>query len=147
MCEASWVFPTPKLGRYLIRTGFDFFFFWVLFGLNFNFCYWANIFFIAFKNINNIVKGGKVQFYWNKLLKIIYYIYTKKKFWKSGGGHCPPRSTNSSVSALQCQVSHAWGHPCSVFTVMTALLMQVVSLSLSLSLSHECFVFRTHRNL
>ena len=61
------MFPTPKLGRYLIRTSFDFFFFffffWVLSGLNFNFCYWANIFFIAFKNINNIIKGGKVQFY------------------------------------------------------------------------------------
>ena len=27
MCEVSWVFPTPRLGRYLIRTGFDFFFF------------------------------------------------------------------------------------------------------------------------
>ena len=83
MCEVSWVFPTPRLGRCLIRTDFDFFFFFffvacvcfgVLFGLNF--CYWANIFFIEFKNINNIVKGGKVQFYWNKLLKIIYYIYT-----------------------------------------------------------------------
>ena len=22
MCEVSWVFPTPRLGRYLIRTGF-----------------------------------------------------------------------------------------------------------------------------
>ena len=68
------MFPTPRLGRYPIRTSFEFFFFffWVLFGLNF--CYWANFFFIAFKNINNIVKGDKVKFYWNKLLKIIYYI-------------------------------------------------------------------------
>ena len=82
MCEVSWVFPTPRLGRYLIRTGFDFFLslslscvcFGVLFGINFG-C-WTNIFFIAFKNINNIVKEGKVQFYWNKLLKTIYYKYT-----------------------------------------------------------------------
>ena len=61
------MFPTPRLGRYLIRTGFEFFFFFfacvcfgVLFGLNF--CCW-DIFFISFKNINNIFKGGKVQFY------------------------------------------------------------------------------------
>ena len=27
MCELSWVFPTPRLGRYLIRTGFEIFFF------------------------------------------------------------------------------------------------------------------------
>ena len=69
MCEVSLVFPTPRLGRYLIRTGFDFFLslslscvcFGVLFGINFG-C-WTNIFFIAFKNINNIFKEGKVQFY------------------------------------------------------------------------------------
>ena len=66
------MFPTLRLGRYLIRTGFDiniyiyiYIFvacvcFGVLFGLNF--CCWANIFFIAFKNINNIVKGGKCNF-------------------------------------------------------------------------------------
>ena len=98
MCEVSWVFPTPRLGRYLIRTCLDF--------LIFIFCLclfwgvvWAHIFvvgliffFIAFKNTNNIVKGGKMQFYWNKLLKIIYYIYTKffiLKIW-GRGGHCPP---------------------------------------------------------
>ena len=49
-----------RLGRYLIRIGSEFFFscvcFGVLFGLNL--CCWANIFLIAFKNINNIVKGG-----------------------------------------------------------------------------------------
>ena len=58
------MFPTPRLGRYLIKTGSDFFFFFiylcVLFGLNFY--WWANIFFITFKNINNIVKGGKCNF-------------------------------------------------------------------------------------
>ena len=41
-----------------------------------------------------------MQFYWNKLLKIIYYIYTKFFFWKFRGGHCPPRSKNSSVPGL-----------------------------------------------
>ena len=57
------MFPTPRLGRYLIRTGSDFIFYFlflVLFGLNFY--WWANIFFIAFKNINNIVKGEKYNF-------------------------------------------------------------------------------------
>ena len=62
------MFPTRRLRRYLIKTGSDFFFFFVcvcvcvcvLFGLNFY--WWANIFFIAFKNINNIVKGGKCNF-------------------------------------------------------------------------------------
>ena len=105
MCEVSWVFPTPRLGRYLIRTCLDF--------LIFIFCLclfwgvvWAHIFvvgliffFIAFKNTNNIVKGGKMQFYWNKLLKIIYYIYTISFFENRGGvGALPPRSKNSFVS-------------------------------------------------
>ena len=65
------MFPTPRLGRYLIRTGFDFLIFDFDFLLVFvlgcclssYFCCWANFFFIAFKNINNIVKGGKMQFY------------------------------------------------------------------------------------
>ena len=49
MCEVSRVFPTPRLGRYLIRTSFDyyyyFFFFRVCFGVLFglNFCCWTNI--------------------------------------------------------------------------------------------------------
>ena len=50
------MFPTPRLHRYLIKTSSDFFFFF--FGLNFY--WWANIFFIAFKIINNSVKGASV---------------------------------------------------------------------------------------
>ena len=49
-------------------------------------------FFIAFRKINNIVERGKVQIYWNKLLKLIHiyiYIYTLKKIEKLWGGHCP----------------------------------------------------------
>ena len=97
MCKVSWMFPTPRLGRYLIRTDFDFLFYFLGCCLGLIFVVGLT-FFIAFKNINDIIKGGKVQFYWNKLLKIIYYIYTKNFFCKSGGGHCLPRSKNSSVT-------------------------------------------------
>ena len=68
------MFPTPRLGRYLIKTGSDsFFFFCVLFGLNFY--WWANIFFIAFKNINNIVKGASVILLKQIAKNNILYIY------------------------------------------------------------------------
>ena len=67
------MFPTPRLGRYLIKTGSDFFFFFVLFGLNFY--WWANYFFIAFKNINNIVKGASVILLKQIAKNNILYIY------------------------------------------------------------------------
>ena len=72
------MFPTPRLGRYLIKTGSDiyiyiFFFVCVLFGLNFY--WWANIFFIAFKNINNIVKGASVILLKQIAKNNILYIY------------------------------------------------------------------------
>ena len=54
MCEVSWVFPTPRLVRYLVCFG-------VLFGLNFLFG-GLIYFFIAFKNINNIDKGANCNF-------------------------------------------------------------------------------------
>ena len=67
------MFPTPRLRRYLIKTGSDFFFLCVLFGLNFY--WWANIFFIAFKNINNIVKGASVILLKQIAKNNILYIY------------------------------------------------------------------------
>ena len=33
MCEVSRVFPTPRLGRYLIRTGFDYYYYFLVFVL------------------------------------------------------------------------------------------------------------------
>ena len=47
----------------------------MLFGLNFY--WWANIFFIAFKNINNIVKGASVILLKQIAKNNILYIYTK----------------------------------------------------------------------
>ena len=53
-----------------VLIGFDYYYyyyyyfclylFWVLFWLNF--CYYANFFFLAFKNINNIIEGAKFNF-------------------------------------------------------------------------------------
>ena len=70
------MFPTPRLGRYLIRTGSDIYIFLcvcVLFGLNFY--WWANMFLIAFKNINNIVKGASVILLKQIAKNNILYIY------------------------------------------------------------------------
>ena len=50
------MFPTPTLGRYLIRTGFDYYYYF-FFGLIF--VVKLIFFLIAFKNINNIIKGVK----------------------------------------------------------------------------------------
>ena len=69
------MFPTPRLGRYLIKTGSDFFFFFVCVLFRLNFYWWANIFFIAFKNINNIVKGASVILLKQIAKNNILYIY------------------------------------------------------------------------
>ena len=75
MCEESWVFPTPRLGRYPIRTGFDFliFFFGCCWGLIF--IIGLIFFYITFKNINNIVKGAS-EILLEQITKnnILYYI-------------------------------------------------------------------------
>ena len=73
VCLAVECSPTPRLVRSLVRIGFYFIFwffscvcFGVQFGLNFCLIYikkiYIYIYFIAFKNINNIVEEAKCNF-------------------------------------------------------------------------------------
>ena len=67
------MFPTPRLCRYLIKTGSDFFFCVCWLGLIF--IGGLIFFFIAFKNINNIVKGASAILLKQIAKNNILYIY------------------------------------------------------------------------
>ena len=71
------MFPTPRLGRYLIKTGSDFFFFFsgCCLGLIFIGGLIFFFFFIVFKNINNTVKGASAILLKQIAKNNILYIY------------------------------------------------------------------------
>ena len=63
MCLAVGCFPTPRLVRSQVRIGFDFFFLVFVLGCCLGLIFATRlIFFITFKNIDNIVEREKCNF-------------------------------------------------------------------------------------
>ena len=102
LIQRSDQFRSNKIikGFFLVYLGFTFFVVWV------------NVFLVKEVKPSRLyfewVEGGKNNFLKPKFKKLIKYYILLFCFINSRGGHCPPRSSNSSVPACVFYSATKW---------------------------------------